>query len=252
MIVPYLQGGLGNQLFQIANAYALSKRYNCLFGINYTLSTCPNQGNTAEKYQNTLYQKLPITNNKPDNIYQEPSFKYNAIPKTNNVLLMGYFQSSRYFEDCKNDIRQLFTFPSCVKNKVDNFLSEVHKPIIGVHIRRGDYIKPNFIKYHGILTSEYYSIAAKMFQDHKAIICTDDWGSVQKEMSFSKAKYSPFTDELEDLYLLSQCDSLIICNSSFSWWGAFLGKNKQKVIAPKKWFVENKEHDIYEKDWIIL
>ena len=59
MIVPLLQGGLGNQLFQIANSCAYAKRHGFEFGINYGLSFCPNQGYTAQKYRDTIYSKIP-------------------------------------------------------------------------------------------------------------------------------------------------------------------------------------------------
>jgi hypothetical protein len=61
-------------------------------------------------------------------------------------------------------------------------------------------------------------------------------------------------NELEDLYLLSQMDAIIICNSSFSWWASYLGKQKQ-VIAPKRWFgIKGPQdyQDIYNKNWIVL
>ena len=61
------------------------------------------------------------------------------------------------------------------------------------------------------------------------------------------------SDEIEDLYSLSQCDGVIISNSSFSWWGAWLGKKKYKVISPNRWFGPKgpkNYQDIYKKDWI--
>ena len=60
-------------------------------------------------------------------------------------------------------------------------------------------------------------------------------------------------DEVEDLFALSQCDSIIMSNSSFSWWGAFLGKTKEKVICPIKWYGPKGPqdfHDLYEDKWI--
>lgn len=253
MIVPILKGGLCNQMFQIATAYAFAKRNDFDFGINYELSFCPNQGSTAPKYKDTLYSKIPSTNFRPLSIYNEPKFNYNPIPVVDNILLDGCFQTEKYFEDYKDDVKSLFTFSEEVKSKVNEFLKAFNKLVVGIHIRRGDYI--NLSSFHKVQKSDYYTKAAKLFQDYQAVICTDDWNTVQKEMSFSKAIKSPFGNEIEDLYLLSQCDSLVICNSSFSWWGAFLGKDKNKVVAPKNWFAENgpKEYnDVYRKEWILL
>jgi len=255
MVVPILKGGLGNQMFQVANAFAFAKRHGLEFGLNYNLSFCPNQGNTAIKYKDTIYKKISSTEYCPTKVYREPKFSYVPIPHVyDDILLDGCFQSEKYFKDYENEIKELFEFPNDVIQKVDTFLSRFNTIIVGIHIRRGDYTKSKFIDFHGIQNAQYYIKASKLVQDHLALICTDDWNSVQKEMRFSKAIHSPFTDEIEDLYLLSQCDSLIICNSSFSWWGAFLGKHKNKVIAPKNWFAQRgeKEHDLFIPEWICI
>ena len=251
MIIPILKGGLGNQLFQIANAYAFAKRHKFDFGINYNLSFSGGQGNLAHNYRNNLYAKIPFTDMSLQVSYIEPTFSYIEIPAMDNILLDGYFQTEKYFEDFENDIKNLFVFPDEVKSKVDQFFNGLNHPVVGIHIRRGDYVRLS--NFHKVQKSDYYANASKELGQCQAIVCTDDWNTVQKEMKFTNAIRSPFTNEIEDLYLLSQCDSLIICNSSFSWWGAYLGKKKDKVIAPKQWFAEQGPQDyqdIYRKDWI--
>jgi len=253
MIVPILKGGLGNQMFQIANAFAFAKRNSFNWGINYNFSFCPNQGNTAHKYKDNFYQKIPSIDFQPPSIYNEPRFNFDPIPAIDNILLDGFFQSEKYFGDYSNEVKELFTFSKECKLKVDQFIKNLNHPIVGIHIRRGDYIRLS--NYHKVQKSDYYIEASKVLGKSQAIICTDDWASVQKEMKFTNAINSPFTNEIEDLYLLSQCDSLVICNSSFSWWGAYLGKDKEKVIAPKNWFGETgpKDYqDIYREGWICL
>lgn len=253
MIVPILKGGLGNQMFQIANAFAFAKRNHFDWGINYILSFCPNQGSTAHKYRDNFYSKIPSTDMQLSSAWVEPRFNFTPITITDNILLDGYFQSEKYFEDFRNEVKELFTFPEESKLKVDQFIKNLNHPLVGIHIRRGDYIRCS--DHHKIQKADYYVEASKVLGKSQAIVCTDDWSTVQKEMKFTNAINSPFTNEIEDLYLLSQCDSLVICNSSFSWWGAYLGKNKEKVIAPKQWFGESgpKEYqDIYRKEWICL
>jgi len=253
MIVPILKGGLGNQMFQIANAYAYAKRHGFEWGINYSLSFCPNQGNTATKYRETLFKELPVTDYVPPMKYAEPTFAYSEIPKKDNILLDGFFQSEKYFKDVVDEVKNLFNFSGC-QIIVKNFIQQFSKPLLGIHIRRGDYKK--FACHHGIQGVDYYVRAANLFQEeHQSIICTDDLASVQSEMNFSKAKPSPFTEEMLDLYLLSQCQNIIMCNSSFSWWGAFLGVKKDKVVAPKNWFGPRGPQDfqdVYREDWICL
>lgn len=259
MVVPILQGGLCNQLFQIANAYAYAKRTGNQYGINYSWSTCSNQGSTAIKYKNTLYKNIPEVNARLEDFtmkYNETQFRYVPVPRFNvpNILLEGYFQSDKYFDDCLEDIKKLFVFPSEVIDKVESFIKQIDKPIFGVHIRRGDYIK--FKDFHSLQEPSYYINAGKIITgEHQIVICTDDWDSVNKEMNFKGAIKSPFSNDLEDLYLLSRCHSLILCNSSFSWWASFLTQEKKLIVAPKNWFASygpQDFQDIYRSGWFLI
>jgi len=252
MIVPMLKGGLGNQMFQIANAYAFAKRHGLEWGINYGLSYCPNQGNTATKYRETLFKELPVTDYVPPMKYAEPTFNYREIPKRDDIVLDGFFQTEKYFIDYSDEVHDLFTFPSKCE-EIDNFLKTFTQPTVGIHIRRGDYKK--FAGHHGIQDGGYYARASQLFKDHQSFVCTDDWPSVQSEMTFSKALRSPYTDEVMDMYLLTRCQNVVMCNSSFSWWGAFLGVKKDKVVAPKNWFGPRGPkdfQDVYREGWICL
>ena len=139
MIVSNIKGGLCNQMFQIAAGYAHSKRCNTFFGINYNLPHNCIQGHPPTKYRDNLYKNIHTTDDVPERVYSEPKFEYSPIPKHKDLLIDGYFQSEKYFDDCKDEIKQLFTFPEDVVAKVDTKLSQINKKIIGVHIRRGDY-----------------------------------------------------------------------------------------------------------------
>jgi len=258
MIIPNLKGGLCNQLFQTAAAYAHAKRSDTFFGINYNLKHNCIQGHPPTKYKDTLYKNILTTDSVPEEIYNEPKFEYVPIPIKKDLLIDGYFQSEKYFADCKDDIKSLFTFPDDIKEKVDTKLNQINKKKIGVHIRRGDY--KMFPTTHPSQTTEYYDRALRHFSLERTagncifILCTDDIPSVQVEFDLDKYGfiYSNSKSELEDLYLLSQCDSAIISNSSFAWWGAWLGKEKDKVICPGIWFGPDGPqdyHDIYVHGW---
>ena len=97
MIVPRLKGGLGNQLFQIATAYAQSKIVGTDFAINYNLENSLGAGNKCHHYKDTLYKNIPETDYIPSNVYNEPNFSYNKITDSKDLLLDGYFQSEKYF-----------------------------------------------------------------------------------------------------------------------------------------------------------
>ena len=100
----------------------------------------------------------------------------------------------------------------------------------------------------------YLNDAIKQFgDDNEFLIFSDDLNLLKQEVNLTNFVNLENDNEIEDLYSLSQCDSVIISNSSFSWWGAFLGKKKEKIICPDKWFGPvgpQDSCDIYEDFWI--
>jgi len=138
------------------------------------------------------------------------------------------------------------------------FRKEVEAPstsMVSVHVRRGDYLKLS--DHHPACTLEYYDKAMSKFDGCKFLIFSDDKKWCLENFNKENCEISFNSDAVEDLQLMSLCDHHIIANSSFSWWGAWLGRNKdKKVIAPKEWFGPAKnDHntkDLYCKDWIVL
>ena len=121
MIVSNIKGGLCNQMFQIAAGYAHAQRCGTFFGINYDMQHNCIQGYPPTKYKDTLYKDILTTDGVPETVYHEPKFEYVPIPKTQkDMLIDGYFQSEKYFTDYKDEVRDLFTFPDQIKEKVDN------------------------------------------------------------------------------------------------------------------------------------
>ena len=89
--------------------------------------------------------------------------------------------------------------------------------------------------------------------DHKFLLFSDDFESLQKLIDLKKFINLKNSNEVEDMYSLSQCDSVIMSNSSFSWWGSWLGKQKEKIISPDQWFghrVQKDYEDRFSKKWI--
>lgn len=258
MITCRLTGGLGNQLFQIAATHALALRNNDTAVFNLELCHTPLQGNPSSKYKNNIFSKIKdIKNIEYDVLYNEPKFSYNQLPYYNSLLLNGYFQSEKYFEDCKEDIKKLFELPTDSKNKVKEFFNWWginDKPITSIHIRRGDYLKnPSF---HPICSIDYYEKAMESIGDSYFVIISDDMDWVKKNFRGKHIIYSTFDNEIDDLTLMTLCDNNIIANSSFSWWGAYLNPNKnKKVIAPKEWFGPKGPKDIADiipDTWVII
>lgn len=250
-------GGLGNQMFQIATTHALALRNNDISGFYFDACSTPLQGFTSTKYKENIFSK--IIDCKDYNfrcVYSEPKFSYDELPYTKDLKLDGYFQSEKYFIDYKQEIIDLFQISANDIIKVKEFFSwwgVYDKPITSVHIRRGDYLKLQ--DFHHVCEIDYFKNAIAEIGDSYFVFISDDMEWVKQNFNDKDYIFSDFNDELLDLTIMTQCDNNIISNSSFSWWGAYLNKNKhKKVIAPSKWFGPlgpKDQIDIIPENWII-
>jgi hypothetical protein len=278
-----LQGGLGNQLFQFANAFVLSRKNNMKLRINirgysnsndrqFELNKFPNLKKViffhnqyfidlTFKILNKFFIFYRFFKNKKFEyspyVFNKELFNYKFKKNTN---LIGYFQSEKYFMHKRKEILQLFRFPKN-KNKLVKFFKQKikHCDSIALHLRGGDYINNPIAKnFHGNLTKNYYLksiqyISKKIYNPH-FFIFTDDINFFNK-ITFIKNFNHTLVDinsPVDSLYLMSLCKYHIIANSSFSWWGAWLCTNKNKIVcAPKKWVkAKIKKNDIIPATWI--
>jgi hypothetical protein len=265
IIIPNIKGGLGNQMFQIAAAKAHAIKHNALAAINYSNNGNCKQGNELSKYRGKFYCKIGVTEEIPASLYTEAHFHFSEIPFYGSTILDGYFQSKKYFEHCESVIKDLFYFTDTDKVGWQKLTSisanNLSNPLV-VHVRHGDYkLYPNV---HPIQSVEYYKNAFNYFLDSTikpscVIICSDDWDSLYQinliGKVFTNKGMSVYItrgcNELQDLYIMSQCKNIIMSNSSFSWWGEFLGVEK-KTVAPKNWFGcdgPQDYYDIYDSSW---
>jgi len=254
MISVFLQGGLGNQLFQVAAAKSLALDLNDDFAINHDICYTPNQGQKSSKYKNTFFRNIKEIQNIPNCLYQEPSYIYHEIPKIKNITIHGYFQSEKYFEKHKQEIIKDYTlnqfwFDEAKKWKIYN---NIRKETVGVHIRRGDYLK--FSHHHKINSIEYYKEAFKQYQNVDFIIVSDDIQWAKQNIKGENIYYSDLSDEIKDFCLLSSCDHNINANSTFSWWAAYLNNNpNKKICVPSEWYTKEANCDIKDlipEKWI--
>lgn len=233
---------LGNQMFQIAAMEGWSKKNG--YGISY-----PNwqyskifKGNFTPSYSTHSYY------------YSEPNFSYNDIPLNDNILIEGYFQSEKYFENCKDHIREIFEFTDEVKENIKTKFLDFEN-IVSIHVRRTDYL--NFPNHHPVCDMDYYKKSIKLFDGFKFLIFSDDLEWCKKNFIGDNFLFSEGNKDYEDMYLMSKCSHNIICNSTFSWWSSWLNKNKnKKIVCPKKWFGPAYSHfstkDLYLNDWILI
>ncbi len=162
------------------------------------------------------------------------------------IYLFGYWQSEKYFKNIENIIRKEFTLKNDLSKEARDILNKIQNTnSISIHIRRGDYVKNKKTHaLHGTCSLDYYYKAIKTIQEKiknpHFFIFSDDisWAQENLKMNF------PFTlvkgadiKDVEEVILMSKCKHNIIANSTFSWWGAWLNSNHNKiVIAPKPWF----------------
>ena len=250
--------GLGNQMFQYCALYKISKIYKKhIYFIDNGLYDLI-QLNFFKSIEGV--PSIKMINN--FSIFKESSFSYDSsylnIKNDNNIILDGFFQSYKYFDDIRDEIINIFKLTELQESKINKKykdLTNQYNKITSLHIRRGDYL--NYQELHRILPLEYYkkSIAKTKSNTDLYLVFSDDIKWCKENMSniFDKPYKFVYNDGITDLILMSKCNNNIIGNSSFSWWSAYLNINKEKiVICPKKWFNDGgpKKHDLFLESWI--
>lgn len=108
MISCNLMGGIGNQLFQIATTHALALRNNDISGFDFNKCFTPLQGKPSNNYSDSILKKLNRIENYPfKSVFNEQEHVYSPIPYSKDLLLNGYFQCPKYFDDFSNEIKEL-------------------------------------------------------------------------------------------------------------------------------------------------
>jgi len=242
--------GLGNQMFGVAATLSHAKDTQKL-----AFFPCLKQVEKYGNYCKNIFRNLNLENI-PDTInhfYKEQDFSFSAIPDKSNMLLEGYFQSEKYFENNKELILESFTLPDDLVNYINIKYSRLlyMQNTVSVHIRRGDYLS-HFKGCFEILDNDYYDKAFSLFPSDSVFVFfgenPEDFDFCKSKFSLKKTLYIQGESDIIDLFLMSKMKNNIIANSSFSWWGAWLNVNKdKKVIAPQKWF--GKEHpNLWDSD----
>lgn len=249
-------GRLGNQMFQYAGLRGIAANRGYDWTIprpdsygdsNYGLFDCFEMGSVEEKNFGLLNAQSIATGQ----FHFSQKF-FDGCP--DNVNLHDYFTTEKYFINVKDVIRKDFTFKKEVIEPCKEIVDELKNPIF-MHVRRGDYAaNPSA---HPMCPISYYEKALELFDENSPVLVFSDSIEWCKEQEFFQSdrfmlseydeKYSQTADTLFgkqntlipyfDLCLMSLCTGGIIANSTMSWWGAWLMKNKtQPIVAPKPWF----------------
>lgn len=273
-IIARLQGGLGNQLFQYAAGRALSVKLQRLLLLDprtispeaparhYDLgSVCVDEpfvnGHLAwmtrwvgsVRLGNTFQRVYPLSRSfrylrDREQGFQPEIFEENPGP----IVLFGYWQSFRYFSEITDELRQSLQFRHAPdagnKAKLDELMAVES---VAVHIRRGDYVSnSSFAANLGACDQAYYRKAVDALQTKiqapRFYVFTDDpaWARSDLDLGvpFEVVDHNLGRADYEDMRLMSNCQHLIIANSSFSWWSAWLANRPGKLVyAPARWFL---------------
>lgn len=278
MITCNLMGGLGNQLFQIFATISYAIKSTNRF--NFMASEKLGGGSTTIRYTfwNTFFLNLKpflLTDFPQVKVIRERDFTYNELPVdemiNKNILIYGYFQSYKYFQENYNIICRIIGIEH-LKDKVISKLNLLNRDQlinnISLHFRLGDYKKLQ--EYHPVMTYEYYEksisyIKTKNVDKIYKIIyfCEDDdidevLITINKLMEkFSEYDFVRGDNTLQDweqMIYMSCCHHNIIANSSFSWWGAYFNSRGDKIVCyPSVWFgqlANNNTKDLCPNDWV--
>ena len=245
-------GRLGNQMFQYATLFSVCFLRGQTPGI-------PREGHQLFDTFKLENADTLLDNQKFDYKYDEPDFSFspNVFLAPDGTDLHGYFQSPHYFRHCAKALRKEFIFHDEIVEKARHQMQVFeNEHVCSLHVRRGDYL--NLSDYHTNLSSDYYQNAVNTiignFQDAKFLIFSDDIEWCKKTFVDNRISYAEIGDDAVEMCMMSMCNSHIIANSSFSWWGAWLSASNA-VIAPKQWFSKKGPKDwssIYEQGWAII
>jgi len=273
-ITCHLMGGLGNQLFQIFSTISYGMKYQRKIIFQYSDSLFV--GKVRPTYWNNFLSNLKgfTTYNNQEGIsndklmlfprFKENDFQFQEIPNFNEqyLMLFGYFQSYKYFEEYKNTIFSFLKLTSQIENvKLSyNQYFDNSKHTISMHFRLGDY--KDIQNFHPLMPYEYYKNALEHIitsrdkntvydvlyfcekEDNDAVTnIIENLIKIYPEMNF--IKIDDTIDDWKQMLLMSSCQDNIIANSTFSWWGAYFNMNSEKIICyPHKWFGPSANHNI--------
>jgi len=263
-----LMGGLGNQLFQIAAAYAYAKIHEFELYLPSTWNYPEDRPPVWKGYLDSDKWKLIDGDKSAWFTLNERGFSYSPItyPPYNLVKLSGYFQSSLYFKDYKDELRILFQPQPQLKKQVTDLLVDIGIRAPGwvaAHVRRGDYVKA--ADYHLVCTKEYYKGARAELGSRigKRVVCwiTDDTSWVYANLYEEGDKVICNKDPLIDFTMLQTFQHMILSNSSFSWWSVYLSyanfteSTERLICSPNRWFGPAGPQDyesVFEPGWLLI
>lgn len=257
-------GQMGNQLFQVATtlAYAWDCNADAFFPELHKVEDRISYN--RERLFFRVDSSMPPRPAK--HLFRESSYCSSQRPPLfcDDLLLDGYFQSWRHFDHHRSRILETFAPSETIEHKLEakygNLLK--HPQTVAIHLRTWNK-QLHDLKLHAFLGFDYYAEAIRHFSSGALFIVFSDrikWSKYHLQKRFPNVRFhfAEGNDGIEDCFLQSLCQHQIICNSSFSWWGAYLNRNPDKIVIAPKYRVDPVKEpnfpvdDYYPLSWIKL
>lgn len=270
MKILYFGGGLGNQIFEYFFYKYLSDKYpnERIYGI-YPKFKFREHASGLE-VDKVFDIKLPPTFWLANIIifflflYKKllPNNRFCSLnpcdPKLNAIVFNAFKTDKSYYENEKHAIR-FRKFDLGVEN--ERLLNKIHSTnSVSIHVRRGDFLSPKYVEKLGNISTIYYYFNAIEYinikiQEPVFYVFSDDIEWVKKNLNIENAIFITWNtnvNSFKDLYLMTQCKSNIIANSTFSYWGAYLNENNPIVCYPNEWIRNEDYPNIFKDSWVGL
>lgn len=277
--VVRISDGLGNQMFQYAFAYALSKKSNAKVMLDplfwgtslrkyqleefhisltrkmvspfwdYLLGFGPRNGRRfKDQYrQHLIHKYYQVFEEKKIMHYDETVWN-----QTQPAFFMGFWQTPRYFEDYYEDLRMQFTLKRPLSVQAGHYMDRIKQGIsVALHIRRTDYVRKEG---NATLQFRFYEEAlrrlSEVLGDFSLFVFTDDKEFVKENFYLHNYILIENVSDLEEFELMKSCAHHIVANSTFSWWAAYLGENKGGIVYAPCTGIWSEE--FYPKEWNLI
>jgi Glycosyl transferase family 11 len=277
MIISFILGGLGNQFFQ----YAVGRQLACLQSVAFKIER---RGYAFPKYAHHPYL-LDKFNIKADparaidyvalaaqafrgsilTFERTDGFNGKVLQIRHGTVLVGYWQSARYFSGIADVIREELTLKEPPSVRTRELVAHIGATdaAVSVHVRRADYLTPKSMTMFEQCSLDYYreaiQLVARSVGSPHFFVFSDDhaWtrANLQTEFPTTYVEHNDGFKAYEDVTLMRACRHHIIANSTFSWWGAWLNPNANKiVVAPRRWFKDDRYNldDLLPPEWVRL
>lgn len=283
MIVVKIKAGLGNQMFQYAFGRRLSLDWNdeLKFDLSWfqniknnetprTLDINKFKINLAEVSDQEKKQALPgyfsrIISQIRARLDRNYAYHFHSefLKKKDSAYLDGYFQSYKYFDSIRKTLLDDFVLKNGYSQEAQKTKDDIELSTesVAIHVRRGDFTS-SCKNWNGLCDIKYYQQGLaeikKKYSNVKLFIFSDDIAWARENLKFDSPMVfvsRPVLSTGEELMLMSLCKHQIIANSTFSWWGAWLNQNPQKiVVAPSRWLLAANidTSELLPPEWIII